>query len=231
MDQAYLIHIYTAEDIGLASGQVQGLLARPLVEWLDDFSANQILTASLDQLEDKELTELYHRFERLDALELMIKRHSEYVRAFLGRIKNLDREDVFQKSTMAVMKGLGNFNWSCKFRTWWCSIALNEARMSLRAQNYRLSHIQDLGKCVTDSNLPELATEFPTSDPSLRRALNKAFNSLPKKLRTAAILALDKQEDYNLIADKLGISTALVRQRVYRARQHLQEFLKPLVAC
>ncbi|WP_051979493.1 RNA polymerase sigma factor [Edaphobacter aggregans] len=53
-----------------------------------------------------------------------------------------------------------------------------------------------------------------------------AFRRLPPKLQVAATLALIEDQPYKEIAEALGISTAAVNLRVFRALRLLRKELK-----
>jgi RNA polymerase sigma factor (sigma-70 family) len=81
----------------------------------------------------------------------------------------------------------------------------------------------------------ELSEDFPAAtsgDPALRREtrsqIKRAFLELPAKYRLVATLALIEDEPYNEIAEAVGISSALVKVRVFRAVRMLRGKLNSL---
>jgi RNA polymerase sigma factor (sigma-70 family) len=95
------------------------------------------------------------------------------------------------------------------------------------ATNAALDHLKAARREVS---LPENLAGGPQPNPALRREahdrINRAFRELPAKLQVAATLALVEKENYEGIAEALGISVGAVKSRVFRAVRLLRRKLK-----
>ena len=72
----------------------------------------------------------------------------------------------------------------------------------------------------------ETSAEMSASDADLRMDLRRAFAALPPELRETAILFFCQELKQREIAKILGIGLPLVKYRIRKAREQLQEMLK-----
>jgi RNA polymerase sigma-70 factor, ECF subfamily len=105
------------------------------------------------------------------------------------------------------------------FRAWARRIATNAA----------LDHLRHARR---ETELADDYPAAPSGDPAirgeLRSQIRQAFLDLPAKYRLVATLALIEDEPYNEIAEAVGITTALVKVRIFRAVRILRKRLNSL---
>jgi RNA polymerase sigma factor (sigma-70 family) len=68
----------------------------------------------------------------------------------------------------------------------------------------------------------------PAQQGEIRDRIERAFGSLPARLRAAAVLALIEERPYREIADALDISLSAVKMRVARAVRRLRTSLEKM---
>lgn len=130
-------------------------------------------------------------------------------------------EDVVQETMIKAWRGLGDFRGDASTRTWILRIAHNAAIDALRRRRDATLAPEDLPET---GRLPD-----DTTDPAARTAgrsdlatLRDALSELDQLSRSIVVLREIEGLSYQEIADTLGISTALVKTRLLRARRALQ---------
>jgi RNA polymerase sigma-70 factor (ECF subfamily) len=118
-----------------------------------------------------------------------------------------------------IYRARARFDPAGNFRAWARRIATNAAFDHLRRAPRETELPEDL---------PGTAGRDPAVDSEMRRLIRQAFCELPAKYRLVATLALIEEEPYNTIAEAVGISTALVKIRVFRAVRMLRKKLNSL---
>ncbi len=156
-----------------------------------------------------------------------------YMAAF-GVLKNqADAEDVAQEATIKAFRALKSFRGEAKFGTWLLSIVLNEARGKLRQRSRMPLESLD-GKPEEQEDF----TPFPLADwreiPSefleraeLQKRIETAIEELIPSYREVFLLRDKEERSIEEIAQIVGVSTALVKVRLFRARMALQKQLAP----
>jgi len=154
----------------------------------------------------------------------------------LSLVKNeTEAEDVAQEAVLRAYRKLASFRGDAKFSTWLIAITLNEARTRLREGKRVLldsldNHDQEGGDytpaALTDwREIPSAALERQ----EICRLLQEAVAELPDSFRQVVILRDVEELSVNETAEALGISIALVKVRLHRARLLLQKKLVPLL--
>jgi RNA polymerase sigma-70 factor (ECF subfamily) len=142
-----------------------------------------------------------------------------------------EAEDVVQESFLKALRNLHAFRAEARFSTWLVSIALNEARSSLRRRRAFESLDDD-----SDENhriAPELLRDW-REVPSevlerleIRKLLMEAVTELPMIYREVFMLREIEELSISESAQALSISVASVKVRLHRARIMLQTRLAP----
>jgi RNA polymerase sigma-70 factor (ECF subfamily) len=141
-----------------------------------------------------------------------------------------DAEDVMQETFLKGLRNLHAYRAEARFSTWLVSIALNEARSSLR----RHRPVESLDASdETDRIAPELLRDW-REVPSevlerleVRNLLRDAVTELPLIYREVFVLRELQELTISESAQALGISPASVKVRLHRARIMLQRRLAP----
>lgn len=156
----------------------------------------------------------------------------------LGMLKDQgEAEDAAQEAFLKAYCALGKFRAESKFSTWLISIAINEARSRLRKRKSSKTESLDAG---WEGDGEETATVSPAAltdwreIPSellergeVRAMLTTAVSELPEIYREIFMLREVEELSVNEASAALGISVALVKVRLHRARMMLQKILAP----
>lgn len=167
------------------------------------------------------------------AFEVLVERHRQRMLAFARRYTRVreDAEDVVQQTFQKAFIYLNKFQGKSSFSTWLTRIAINEALMLAR-RGRALREIP-----VDDSNAHGVAAsamEIPDASPDpetsyLRRErvqiLSETLGNLRPGLRLAIALRDLAELSTEETAQRMGISVAAVKARLFHARKKLQEKL------
>jgi RNA polymerase sigma factor (sigma-70 family) len=123
-------------------------------------------------------------------------------------------EDVAQIAFLRAWQSLSSLQADAAFASWLLTITRNCARNWLR------DHAGQ-AKLLDESAAAGVAAPLPRDD-----ELPAAVQKLPDELREAVLLRYVSDLSYEEIAAALGAPLSVVRDRLYRAKQALQEFLK-----
>lgn len=142
-----------------------------------------------------------------------------------------DAEDAVQEAFLAAFRSLDGFDGRSSLATWLHRIVVNAALMKHRRDQARPEvAIEDLLPAFTESGrhrdrpLPlEPVTSGSAHD---RLALQQALSLLPEDFRHVLVLRDIEGYESKEIAATLGISDALVRQRLHRGRLALMRLLE-----
>ncbi len=167
--------------------------------------------------------ELQQRFTAgdLEAFEVLFRQHQKKVYAWIVRIVRDSgiAEDLTVETFWRIYRSRSRFDPEGSFGAWAYRIATNAA----------LDHLR---KSRREVELPADLVAASRPDPALsretRERIRKAFGQLPAKYRLVARLALIEGEPHQKIADAVGISTSLVKVRLFRAVRMLRKQLPSL---
>jgi RNA polymerase sigma-70 factor (ECF subfamily) len=142
-----------------------------------------------------------------------------------------EAEDVVQETFLKALRNLHAYRAEARFSTWLVSIALNEARSSLR--RHRAFESLDDSSDETERIAPEFLRDW-REVPSevlerleVRKLLMEAVTQLPLIYREVFLLREVEDLSTSESAQVLSISIASVKVRLHRARIMLQRHLAP----
>ncbi|WP_251106695.1 sigma-70 family RNA polymerase sigma factor [Alloacidobacterium dinghuense] len=154
----------------------------------------------------------------------------------LTLVKNeTEAEDVAQEAILRAYRKLAGFRGDAKFSTWLIAITLNEARSRLREEKRAIVDSLDDHDAQEGDYTPAALTdwrEVPSEvleRQEIRALMQQAVAELPDTFRQVVILRDMEELSVNETAEALGISVALVKVRLHRARLLLQKRLVPLL--
>jgi len=167
---------------------------------------------------------------------LLIRPYEQQLyRTALALVKNeAEAEDVVQDAVLKAYRKLASFRGDSKFSTWLIAITLNEARGRLRKEG-RVAidsldeQREDNGGDYTPAALIDWR-EVPLAAlerKEIRALIQQAVAELPETYREIITLRDVEELSVNDTAALLGISVALVKVRLHRARMLLQKRLVP----
>ena len=170
------------------------------------------------------------------AFDLLVRKYQHRVVALIGRYIHdwSECQDVAQETFLRAYRALGNFRGDSQFYTWLHRIAVNTAKNHLVAHNRRPptadvdaadAEQYDIGARLRDTDTPE--RELMRQE--MEATVMKAVDRLPEELRTAITLREVEGLSYEEIAQKMDCPIGTVRSRIFRAREAIDEQLRPLL--
>jgi len=187
--------------------------------------------AQVDQL-------LVERVQKGDkkAFDLLISKYQHRIISLVARYVSDQTEalDVAQEAFIKAYRAIDRFRGDSAFYTWLYRIAINTAKNWLVAKKRRppASDIDaaDAEQYTMDSRLKEQGTpENELMREEIRTTVYDTIAELPDDLRTAIMLREMEGMSYEEIAVTMECPIGTVRSRIFRAREAIDEKLKPLV--
>jgi RNA polymerase sigma-70 factor (ECF subfamily) len=143
-----------------------------------------------------------------------------------------DTDDVVQDSLLSAYSHLQKFRESCSFSTWITRIAINAALMLLRK---RKSHPEVSLDQSAEADQSWSTWEVPDTSPNAERAyameealeiMSRAVKRLPPEYRSVLEQCHAQERSLRETADRLGITIASAKSRLFRARRTLRSRLE-----
>ena len=182
--------------------------------------------------------ELVKRVQRGDsaAFDLLVRKYQHRIAALIGRYVAdwSECQDVAQETFIRAYRAIGNFRGDAQFYTWLHRIAVNTAKNHLVAMGRRPPGADidvadaeqfDSGIRLRDNDTPERELMRQQMEQTVLRAVQ----ALPEELRTAITLREVEGLSYEDIAARMECPIGTVRSRIFRAREAIDEELKPLM--
>ncbi len=142
-----------------------------------------------------------------------------------------DAEDAVQRCFQRAFTNLARFRGDSKFSTWVTRIAINEALMLLR-QRRAHTPLSETSHADTESPIVlNLVDGAPTPEQTsaaneLSAALIQAISDLRNNLRTVVLLREFQGLTNEETAQRLGLTVAAVKARIFHARRWLRRRLE-----
>lgn len=170
-----------------------------------------------------------------DNFHLLIRPYEQQLyRTAFALVKNeAEAEDVVQDAVLKAYRKLASFRGDAKFSTWLISITLNEARGRLRKESRVAFDSLDEKREQNGDYTPAALTDWrevplaALERQEIRALVQQAVAELPDAYREIITLRDVEELSVNDTASLLGISVALVKVRLHRARMMLQKRLVP----
>ncbi len=182
--------------------------------------------------------DLVARVQRGDnaAFDLLVRKYQHRTAAVISRyIRDWSEvQDVAQDTFVRAYKAIGSFRGDAQFSTWLHRIAVNTAKNYLVASNRRpptddieiedAEHFES-GLRLRDNDTPE--RELMRQQ--LEQTVLRAVEELPQELRDAITFREVEGMSYEEIAERMDCPIGTVRSRIFRAREAIDERMKPLL--
>jgi len=187
--------------------------------------------AKVDQL-------LVERVQKGDkrAFDLLIQKYQHRIVSLVSRYvsDSSEAQDVSQEAFIKAYRAIGRFRGDSAFYTWLYRIAINTAKNWIVAKNRRppASDIDavDAELYGMSSRLKETSTpENEMLREEIERTVYGTIADLPEDLRTAILLREMDGMSYEEISTTMECPIGTVRSRIFRAREAIDEKLKPLI--
>lgn len=170
------------------------------------------------------------------AFDVLVRRHQHRVLAVIGRyIADWSEcQDVAQEAFVRAFRAIDSFRGDAQFSTWMHRIAVNTAKNHLTAQNRRppAADIDLIDAEVVNDSARLRDTDTPERElmrEQVERCVLAAVAQLPADWRQAFELREVQGLSYEQIAQSMNCPVGTVRSRIYRAREAIDQHLRPLL--
>lgn len=170
------------------------------------------------------------------AFDVLVRRHQHRVLAVIGRyIADWSEcQDVAQEAFVRAFRAIDSFRGDAQFSTWMHRIAVNTAKNHLTAQNRRppAADIDLTDAEVVNDSARLRDTDTPERElmrEQVERCVLAAVAQLPADWRQAFELREVQGLSYEQIAQSMNCPVGTVRSRIYRAREAIDQHLRPLL--
>lgn len=184
---------------------------------------------------DQELVRRVQRGEST-AFDALVRKYQHRIVALIGRyIADWSEcQDVAQETFIRAYRALPNFRGDSQFYTWLHRIAVNTAKNHLVASSRRPPtddvDAGDAEQYDSGTRLRETATpERELLRQEIELTVMRAVEALPEELRTAINLREVEGLSYEEIASRMDCPIGTVRSRIFRAREAIDNELRPLL--
>ncbi|MBB1061132.1 RNA polymerase sigma factor RpoE [Marilutibacter spongiae] len=182
--------------------------------------------------------ELVRRVQQGDsaAFDALVRKYQHRIVGLVGRYVSdwSECQDVAQETFIRAYRALGNFRGDAQFYTWLHRIAVNTAKNHLVAQNRRppTDDVDAADAEQFDGGIRLRDTDTPEHElmrQQVERSVMDTVESLPEELRVAITLREVEGLSYEEIARQMDCPIGTVRSRIFRAREAIDERLRPLL--
>lgn len=169
------------------------------------------------------------------AFDPLVTKYQNKIFAIISRFISDPAEinDVAQDTFIKAYRGLASFRRESQFYTWLYRIAVNTAKNYLTARDRRppASDIdsQEAENLTIAAGLTENASpEKLMMKEQLQQAIFETIDGLQEDLKQAITLREVEGLSYEAIAEAMDCPVGTVRSRIFRAREAIDEIVKPL---
>ena len=170
------------------------------------------------------------------AFDLLVRKYQHKVAKLVSRYVRDRREveDVTQEAFIKAYRAIGGFRGESAFYTWLYRIAVNTAKNYLESQSRRPpgsdmeiegAELIESGAGLRDQATPE--RQMLTNE--IASTVHRVLEHLPPDLRTAITLREIEGMSYEEIAEVMDCPIGTVRSRILRAREAIDQELRPLM--
>ena len=170
------------------------------------------------------------------AFDLLVAKYQHKVTSLISRYIHdwSECQDVAQETFIRAYRALANFRGDSQFYTWLYKIAVNTAKNHLVSAGRRpptddidaVDAVQyDGGSRLRDTDTPD----HELRRQEIERTVAATVEALPEELRMAITLREVDGMSYEEIAEAMGCPIGTVRSRIFRARDAIDQKLRPLL--
>ena len=170
------------------------------------------------------------------AFDLLARKYQHKIAKLVSRYVRDRREveDVTQEALIKAYRAIGGFRGESAFYTWLYRIAVNTAKNYLESQGRRPpgtdmeiegAELIESGDGLRDQATPE--RQMLTNE--IASTVHRVLEHLPPDLRTAITLREIEGMSYEEIAEVMDCPIGTVRSRIFRAREAIDQELRPLL--
>ena len=170
------------------------------------------------------------------AFDLLVRKYQHKIAKLISRyVRDLrEVEDVTQEALIKAYRAIEGFRGDSAFYTWLYRIAVNTAKNYLETQARRPpgsdmeiegAELIESGEGLRDQATPE--RQLLTNE--IASTVQRVMTNLPADLRTAITLREIEGMSYEEIAGIMECPIGTVRSRIFRAREAIDQELRPLL--
>ena len=170
------------------------------------------------------------------AFDLLVRKYQHKIVSVVTRYVSdwSEAQDVAQEAFIRAYRAMGAFRGDSAFYTWIYKIAINTAKNYLVSRGRRPPigdiAIEDAVQMDGASQLRDRATpERELLRQEIEQTVFGAVEDLPEELRTAITLREVDGLSYEEIAEAMGCPIGTVRSRIFRARDAIDQKLRPML--
>ncbi|MGB5851954.1 MAG: RNA polymerase sigma factor RpoE [Rhodanobacter sp.] len=171
------------------------------------------------------------------AFDLLVRKYQHKLIGLISRYvrSHAECEDIAQEAFIRAWRAIGSFRGDSAFYTWLYKIAVNTAKNHLVAMGRRPpsgdvdadeAELMAGGERMQDGATPE----HELMRQEIEQSVFSTVQALPEELRTAITLREVDGLSYDEIAEAMGCPIGTVRSRIFRAREAIDEKLRPLLS-
>lgn len=171
------------------------------------------------------------------AFDLLVRKYQHKVVGVISRYVSdwSECQDVAQESFVRAWRAIAAFRGDSQFYTWMYKIATNTAKNYLVSQGRRPPTddiaIDDAVLYDGGSRLKDRATpEHELLRQEIEQTVFDTVEQLPEDLKTAITLREVDGLSYEEIAESMNCPIGTVRSRIFRARDAIDQKLRPLLS-
>lgn len=170
------------------------------------------------------------------AFDLLVLKYQHRITAVIGRFvhDHAEAQDIAQDTFIRAYRAMPGFRGDAQFYTWLYRIAVNTAKNHLAAQKRRpaASDIEaetaeqfEGAHRLHDTDTPE----HELLRQELEQVVTRTVAQLPEELRQAITLREVDGLSYEEISELMQCPLGTVRSRIFRAREAIDQRLRPLM--
>ena len=171
------------------------------------------------------------------AFDLLVRKYQHKLIGLISRYvrSHAECEDIAQESFIRAWRAIHSFRGDSAFYTWLYKIAVNTAKNHLVAMKRRPPSgdidVDDAEFVTGGERMHDNATpEHELMRQEIEQSVFSTVQALPEELRTAITLREVDGLSYDEIAEAMGCPIGTVRSRIFRAREAIDEKLRPLLS-
>jgi RNA polymerase sigma-70 factor (ECF subfamily) len=182
-------------------------------------------------MDDEELIRCFCEDQDMSALEILVRRYMEKVRAMVYAmvLNDMDADDITQDVFIRAARGLPSFTRKSAFSTWLYRIAMNASYTFLARRSRdasRLLPIEPNDHAGPIAWQPDEQAMGSDADQEITRALERLSPRLRAAMTMTALQGLTPAQ----AARVEGCSAAAMYWRIHQARKEMRVTLKDLLS-
>lgn len=169
------------------------------------------------------------------AFDALVEKYQHRILKLAGRYVSdrTARQDVVQEAFIKAWRNIKTFRGDSQFYTWLFRITVNTAMNYLAAARRRPEHTLPPGD-EEDPSMDDMQADLDTPEGEVEAEevsaiVNKVISELSEDLRVAITLRELEGMSYEQIAYIMKCPIGTVRSRIFRAREAIDERLRPIL--